>query len=179
VTSHPIRAGTSFGAVKVQLRPDAATGVGGTFEIADLSATGYDAETDQDATITVTPTAPAAVAGKAIHWDLAADLRVPLQCEASYNCVPAVGAQFPLPGTVVLSWNGRSTTLANLAGSSADLNGSPGPVVTATLDGAPITVIQGDTTSELDERVGAALGLSGVRFRVGAVSAHFAKTVAP
>jgi hypothetical protein len=180
VTSHPIRAGSSFGAVRVQLRPDAATGIGGTFEIGSLDISGYDAATDQDATVTVTPTAPARFAGKALRWDLPADLRTPLQCVASYDCVPAVGAQLPVDGGFVLSWGGRSTTVANLTVSSQDFNGSPGPVVTGTLDGAPITVFRGiDTTAELDERVGAALVLSDLRTRAGAVSAHFAKTAAP
>ena len=108
VTSHPIRAGISFGAVRAQLRPDAAIGIGGTFEIGGLEASGYDAAADQDVTVTVTPTAPARQAGKAIHWDLPADLRTPLQCEASYNCVPAIGAQFALGGGFVL----RSATAA-------------------------------------------------------------------
>jgi hypothetical protein len=180
VTSHPIRAGTPFGAVRVQLRPDAATGIGGTFEISSLAVTGYDASADQDVTVTVTPTPPARQAGKAIRWDLPADLRTPLRCEASYNCVPAVGAQFSLGGGFVLSLGERRTTVADLSVAAQDFNGSPGPVVTGTLDGAPITLIRGiDTTSDFDERVGAALGITDVRSIAGAISAHFAKTAAP
>jgi hypothetical protein len=180
VTSHPIRAGISFGAVRAQLRPNAAVGLGGTFEIAGLEASGYDPVADQDVTVTVAPTAPARQAGKAIHWDLPADLRTPLHCEASYNCVPAVGAQFALAGGFVLSAGGRSTTVANLAVASEDVNGSPAPVVTGTLDGAPITVMHGGgTTSEFDDRVSAALQISGLRINVGGIFAHFAKTVPP
>jgi hypothetical protein len=180
VTSHPIRAGLSFGVVQLQVRPDAATGVGGTFEIGSLDVTGYDATTDQDVTVTITPTAPARRAGKAIRWDLPADLRTPLQCEASYNCVPAVGAQFPLGGGFVLSLGGRSATVANLSVASQDFNGLPGPVVTGTIDGAPITVLHGgDTTSEFDDHVSAALGIAGLRSVAGIVAAHFTKTAAP
>ena len=180
VTSRPIRAGSSFGTVQLQLRPDAATGIGGTFEIGGLKATGYDAATDQDVNVTVTPTAPARQVGKAIHWDLPADMHTPLLCEASYNCVPAVGAQFALGGGFVLSYGARSTTLADLALSSQDFNGRPGPLVTGTLDGAPITVISGtDTTSEFDERVGAALALDSLRTGTTGVFVHFTNTAPP
>jgi hypothetical protein len=180
VTSHPIRAGTSFGVVKVQLRPDAAVGIGGTFEIAGLEVSGYDAAADQDVTVSVTPTAPARLAGNALRWDLPADLRTPLQCQASYNCVPAIGAQLTLDGGFVLARGDRSLTVANLAVASQDVNGSPGPVVTATLEGTAITLMRGaDTTSDFDERVGAALGITDVRSVAGAVSAHFVKTAAP
>jgi hypothetical protein len=180
VTSHPIRAGSPFGQMRVQLRPDAAIGIGGTFEIASLGANGYDAATDQDVTVTVTPTAPARQAGNALHWDLPADLRTPLQCQASYNCAPAIGAQFTLDGGFVLSVGDRSTTVANLTVASQDFNGPPGPVLAGTLDGAPITVIRGgDTTSEFDERVGAALGVTGLRSSARSVAAHFAKTAPP
>jgi len=180
VTSRPIRAGSSFGTVQLQLRPDAATGIGGTFEIGGLKATGYDAANDQDANVTFTPTAPARQVGKAIHWDLPADMHTPLLCEASYNCVPAVGAQFALGGGFVLSYGARSTTLADLALSSQDFNGRPRPLVTGTLDGAPITVISGtDTTSEFDDRVGAALGLSSLRTGTTGVFVHFTNTAPP
>src|SRR5206468_793358 len=57
VTSHPIRAGSPFGEVRVQMRPDRATGVGGTFEIGGLEVSGYDGSADQDVTVAVTPTA--------------------------------------------------------------------------------------------------------------------------
>ena len=180
VTSRPIHAGTPFGAVRVQLRPDAAIGIGGTLDIGGLRASGYDPVADQDVTVTVTPTAPARQAGQAIRWELPADLRTPLRCEASYNCVPAIGAQFALGGGLVLSVGDRSTTVANLAVASESSNGSPAPVVTGTLDGAPITVIRGgDTTSEFDERVSAALQISGLRSSAGGVFAHFAKTAPP
>jgi hypothetical protein len=180
VTSHPIRAGTPFGAVRVQLRPDAATGIGGTVDIGGLQASGYDPDTDQDVTVTVTPTAPARQAGKAMRWDLPADLRTPLRCEASYNCVPAIGAQFALGGGFVLSLGARSTTVADLVVASEDSNGSPAPAVTGTLDGAPITVIRGvDTTSEFDERVSAALHIIDLRSSAAGVFAHFAKTAPP
>jgi hypothetical protein len=180
VTSHPIRAGSSFGAVRLQLRPDAAAGVGGTFEIGSLEVSGYDAAADQDVTVTVIPTAPARQASKAIRWDLPADLRTPLLCEASYNCVPAVGALFTLGGGFVLSRAERSATVANLTVAVQDFNGSPGPVVTGTFDGTPITLIRGiDTTTEFEERVSAALGITDVRSVAGAVAAHFAKTEPP
>jgi hypothetical protein len=119
-------------------------------------------------------------AGKAIRWDLPADLRTPLQCEASYNCVPAVGAQFTLGGGFVRSRADRSATVANLTVAFQDVNGSPGPVVTATFDGAPITLIRGiDTTTEFEDRVSAALAITDVRGIAGAVAAHFAKTEPP
>ena len=180
VTSRPIRAGTPFGEVRVQLRPDTAAGIGGSFEFGGLEVNGYDAAADQDATVTVTPTAPARQAGKAIHWDLAADLRTPLVCQASYDCAPAIGAQFGLGGGFVLAWGARSTTVANLAAAYEDFNGTPNLVVTGTLDGAALTVFRGaDMTSEFEERVGAALGLTELRTRTGAVAVHFAKTEPP
>ena len=58
VTSRPIRAGSPFGAVRVQLRPDAATGIGGTVEIGELEVTRLRPRQRQDVTVTVTPTAP-------------------------------------------------------------------------------------------------------------------------
>ena len=102
------------------------------------------------------------------------------QCQASYDCVPAVGAQFTLDGGFVLSRGDRSATVANLTVASEDANGSPAPVINGMLDGAPVTVIRGGaTTSDFDDRVGAALGITDVRVVAGAVSAHFAKTAAP
>jgi hypothetical protein len=180
VTSRPIRAGTAFGTVQVQLRPDAATGLGGTFEIGNFEISGYDATTDQDVTVTVTPTAPARLAGKALRWDLPADLRTPLVCEASYNCEAAIGAQLPLGGGFVLSRGERSTTVTDLAAAFEDAYGSPSPVVTGTLDGARITVFRGSgTTTEFEDHVSAALGLIDIRSAAGPIAAHFAKTAAP
>lgn len=180
VTSRPIRAGSPFGRVQLQLRPDAATGIGGTVEIGKLEVTGYDLDNDRDVTVTVAPMAPAVTAGNVVRWDLPADLRTPLLCEASYNCAPAVGTQDTLGGGFVLSNGNRSTTLANLALSIEDLNGSPEPVVTGTLDGAPIRLFNPTgTSSEFDERVGAALGLTDLRSRGGNIATHFAKTALP
>lgn len=180
VTSRPIRAGSPFGRVQVQLRPDAATGIGGTVEMGKLELTGYDLDTDQDVTVTVTPTAPVVAVGTVIRWDLPADLRTPLLCEASYNCTPAVGTQDALGGGFVLSNGNRSATLANLALAVQDFNGSPEPVITGTLDGAPIRLFNSTgTSSEFDERVGAALGVADLRSRGGNIATHFAKTALP
>lgn len=180
VTSRPIRAGSPFGRVQVQLRPDAATGIGGTVEMGKLEVTGYDLAADQDVTVTVTPTAPVVAVGNVIRWDLPADLRTPLLCEASYNCTPAVGTQDALGGGFVLSNGNRSATLANLALAVQDFNGSPEPVITGTLDGAPIRLFNSTgTSSDFDERVGAALGLADLRSRGGNIATHFAKTALP
>jgi hypothetical protein len=180
VTSRPIRAGSPFGRVQVQLRPDAATGIGGTVEMGKLEVTGYDLDTDQDVTVTVTPTAPVVAVGTVIRWDLPADLRTPLLCEASYNCTPAVGTQDALGGGFVLSNGNRSATLANLALAVQDFNGSPEPVITGTLDGAPIRLFNSTgTSSEFDERVGAALGVADLRSRGGNIATHFAMTALP
>ena len=180
VTSRPIRAGSPFGRVQVQLRPDAATGIGGTVEMGKLEVTGYDLDTDQDVTVTVTPTAPVVAVGTVIRWDLPADLRTPLLCEASYNCTPAVGTQDALGGGFVLSKGNRSATLANLALEVQDFNGSPEPVITGTLDGAPIRLFNSTgTSSEFDERVGAALGVADLRSRGGNIATHFAMTALP
>jgi hypothetical protein len=162
VTSRPIRAGTAFGTVQVQLRPDAAT------------------TTEQDVTVTVTPTAPARLAGKALRWDLPADLRTPLVCEASYSCEAAIGAQLPLGGGFVLSRGDRSTTVTDLAAAFEDAYGSPSPVVTGTVDGARITVFRGSgTTTEFEDHVSAAFGLIDIRSAAGPIAAHFTKTAAP
>ena len=180
VTSRPIRAGSPFGRVQVQLRPDAATGIGGTVEMGKLELTGYDLDTGQDVTVTVTPTAPVVAVGTVIRWDLPADLRTPLLCEASYNCTPAVGTQDALGGGFVLSNGNRSATLANLALAVQDFNGSPEPVITGTLDGAPIRLFNSTgTSSEFDERVGAALGVADLRSRGGNIATHFAMTALP
>lgn len=180
VTSHPIPAGTFFGLVKFQLRTDAATGLGGTFEMGGLEATASDPDTGDDVAVTITPAAPARLAGKAVHWDLPADQRVPLTCKASYECGLAVGVQFPLPGSIVFSAAGRSATLANLALDTHDLNGLVEPVITGTLDGAPVTVARGsDTSSDFDPALGAALNLPGIRTSMTGVVTHFAKTAAP
>lgn len=180
VTSHPIRAGLRFGVVTLQLRPDVAAGIGGTFEIGSLAVSGYDADADQDVTIAVTPAAPARMASRAIRWDLPADLRTPLQCEASYDCVPAIGARFALGGGFVLARGDRSATVANLSVEFQDDRGSPSAVITGTFDGVPITVLSGDnTTTEFDERVSAAFGITDVRSVAGIVAAHFSKTGLP
>jgi hypothetical protein len=172
VTSRPIRAGSPFGRVQLQLRPDAATGIGGTVQIGKLEVTGYDVNNDQDVTVTVTPAA--------LRWDLPADLRTPLVCEASYNCTPALGTQATLSGGIVLAGGSRSTTLANLAVGVQDSNGSPEPIVTGTVEGAPITLFtRFGTTADFDERVAAALGLTDLRSRGGEVAAHFTKTALP
>jgi hypothetical protein len=180
VTSRPLRAGMKFGVVTLQLRPDVASGIGGTFEIGSMELSGYDAAADQDATATATPTAPARQSGKAIRWDLPADLRTPLVCEASYNCEPAIGAQLPLGGGFTFTWGSRTTTVANLAAAYEDFNGAPNLVVTGTLDGSPATVFRGfDPTTDFEERVGAALGLIDVRIRTGVTAVHFATTALP
>ena len=51
--------------------------------------------------------------------------------------------------------------------------------MTGTLDGAPITLIRGGTTSEFDDRVGAALGITDLRSVTAGVAAHFSRTTAP
>ena len=79
-------------------------GIGGTFEIGGLGGQRLRVDPRPGrAPSRSPPTAPARQAGQAIRWDLPADLRTPLRCEASYSCVPAVGAQFPLGGGFVLS----------------------------------------------------------------------------
>jgi hypothetical protein len=169
VTSHPIRAGMSFGVVRAQLRPDAATGIGGVFELDGVAAS------DDDGAVAVTSTAPAAQAAKLIRFGLPADLRTPLRCEASYSCAPLAGTQFALAGGFVLSQGGRSTTVADLSVSYSDDNGRSVPLLTGTLDGAPVTIFSQD----FDDRVGNALGVTGLRSDVRAVGAHFAQTAAP
>jgi hypothetical protein len=169
VTSHPIRAGASFGVVRAQLRPDAAVGIGGVFELDRVSAS------DDDGVVTVTPTAPAAAAGNVIRFGLPSDMRTPLRCEASYNCAPMAGTQFALPGGFVLSQGGRSTTVADLSVSYADDNGRLVPLLSGTLDGTPVTIFSQD----FDDRVGSALGVTGLRSDVRAFGAHFMQTAAP
>jgi hypothetical protein len=168
VTSHPIRA-MSFGVVRAQLRPDAATGIGGTFELDGVAAS------DDDGAVTVTSTAPAAQAGTVIRFGLPADLRTPLHCEASYGCAPPAGTQFALAGGFALSQGGRSTTVADLSVSYADANGQSVPRLTGTIDGAPVTIFSQD----FDDRVGSALGVTGLRSDVRAVGAHFTQTAPP
>lgn len=169
VTSRPIRAGMSFGVVRAQLRPDAATGIGGVFELDGVAAS------DDDGAVTVTSTAPAAQAAKVIRFGLPADLRTPLRCEASYNCAPPVGTQLALAGGFVLSQGGRSATVADLSVSYADANGRSVPLLTGTLDGAPVTLFSQD----FDDRAGSALGVAGLRSDVRTVGAHFAQTAPP
>jgi hypothetical protein len=169
VTSHPIRAGASFGVVRAQLRPDAATGIGGVFELDGFSAD------DDDGVVTITPTAPARQAAKVIAFDLPADMRTALRCEASYNCAPVAGTQLALPGGFVLSQGGRSTTIAGLSATYSDDNGRLVPLLSGTLDGTPVTMFSQD----FDDRVGAALGVTGLRSDVRAVGAHFIRTDAP
>jgi hypothetical protein len=169
VTSHPIRAGTSFGVVQAQLRPDAATGIGGVFELDGVAAD------DDDGAVTVAPTAPAAQSGTVMRFGLPPGLRTPLRCEASYNCVPATGTQFALPGGFVLSQGGRSATVADLSVTYVDENGRPAPVLSGTVDGAPVTMFSQD----FEDRVASALGVAGLRSEVRSIAAHFAQTAAP
>lgn len=170
VTSRPIRAGTPFGTVQLQLRPDAAVGIGGTFDLKNLRLR---ASTDtSDSAVTVTPSS--------LHADLPADLRTPLSCEASYACVPRVGTQFAIGAGFVLSFGDRSTTVADLVASYVESNGRVVPTVTGTIDGSPVTVITTyGGSADFEDRVAAALGVITVRATAGEVAAHFAHTAAP
>lgn len=170
VTSRPIRAGTSFGVVKVQLRPDAATGIGGTFELAKLSGT---ASTEQDdVPITVMPST--------VHVDLPADLRTPLSCQASYLCTPRAGTQLALGAGFTMSLGDHSVAVAGLTATYMDRNGKLVPVVTGTLDGTPVTVIDTYGPSEdFASRLATAFGAYSVRTDVGEVAAHFTNTAPP
>ena len=175
VTSHPIRAGTSFGVVRAQLRPDAATGVGGSAEL-----TVGRLESD-DGPVAIAPTGSARMVGKNLRFDLPGDLRTPLTCASGYECFPAIGAQLPLGDAgFVLSLGGRSTTIGGLTlGSVQDAAGSATPVLNGTLDGSPVMVIYGaGTTQDFDDRVRAALGTTDFIAQVG-IAANFTKTVPP
>ena len=176
VTSHPIRAGTSFGAVRVQLRPDAAVGLGGLVEL-----TVRRLESD-DGPVAIAPSGSARTVGKNLRFDLPADLRTPLTCTRGYDCYPAIGAQLPLGDAgFVLSLGDRSTTIAGLtAGTVQNSVGDAVPVLNGTIDGAPVVVIYGagTTTQDFDDRVKAALGTSGLYAQLD-IAAHFTNTVAP
>jgi hypothetical protein len=176
VTSHPIRPGAAFGSVKVQLRPDAATGLGGVFELDGFTAV----DDDTGAPLLVTPTAPARRAGRLLRFDLPADARTRLRCEASYACTPEAGSQYAPAGGFVISLGDRSTTVANLMLVYEDVRGTPAPVLTATLDGVPVTVVGGAAaTGEFADRVTMALGADSLRIGLVDAAAHFSRTAAP
>jgi hypothetical protein len=174
-----IRAGTRFGSVTVQMRPNGATGIGGSFSFAG------DAFDTESGHVTLTPTAPARRVGKSVRFDLPAGLRTPLQCDRGFACGPAVGAQLSLAGGFVLSQNGRSATISDLSLSYAEGNGVPDATMTGMLDGVPAviaTAANGGPSyvpSDFLDRVAAALGAEELSGDLGAMETHFTETIAP
>jgi hypothetical protein len=175
VTSHPIRAGTPFGVVRAQLRPDAAGAIGG---FAELRVGRLDSD---DGPVAIAPTRSGRTAGKNLRFDLPADLRTPLTCAGGYSCFPAIGAHLPLvDGGFVLSLGARSTTVAGLTLDSVqNAAGEATPVLNGTLDGSPVVVIYGSgTTQDFDDRVKAALGTTDFIAQLS-IAAQFTNTVPP
>jgi hypothetical protein len=169
VTSRPIRAGSAFGTVQLQLLPDAATGLGGTFDIKNLKVA---ADNENDLTPAITPTS--------LHTDLPAGLRTQLRCEAAHNCTPQPGTQFTLAGGFTITLGDRSVTVTNLSVAYEDANGVASPVVSGTVDGTPMAVLDRDGGSQafLDHAT-TALNAYRVDLSASTVAAHFTETAPP
>jgi hypothetical protein len=174
-----VRPGTRFGFVTVQLRPNGATGIGGSF---NLTGDALDTESGH---VTITPTAPARRLGKSLRFDLPADLRTPLQCDRGFFCGPAMGVQLSIAGGFVVSQNGRSATVADLSLAYTEGNGVPVATLTGTLDGAPVVIASAynakpaEMTNDFLTRAAAALGAEELYGGLGVMETHFTETAAP
>lgn len=169
VTSRPIRAGSPFGLVRLQLRPDVATGVGGTVDVKKIEA---NLSSDTDLTPVVTPSS--------LHVDLPADLRTPLGCEASYNCGPAIGSQLPIGGGFTIALGDRTVTVTDLSLAYVDVNGRSTPTVSGTVDGTPMVVFRDiNASDEFDAHCATALNVFRCEVGAAAIEAHFPKTAPP
>jgi hypothetical protein len=171
------RAGAPFGRIIAQLQPSAATGLGGTIQ------GGLAMGDEQGNNVAITAADGATVGGNgSLTWALPADARTTLHCDLGTHCTPS--DHLALPGSITMSYNGRSTVLADLMVSYAPPAGgvgSPIPTVTGTLDGSPVTVATSTTqptpplTDEFLARVGSALGRQVVG-QLGTISAEFTQT---
>lgn len=140
-----VRAGKSMGRFTAQLLASRATGLAGTIPVAvavsansgtDVTATdaaGTPLPLDDDGI----PSIPlASVPGTATPLACTVFARFPTQ-----DCTP-FGGTAALSGAIVLRLGTRATTVANLAIAygTDDAEGTPSRTLTATLDGAPITL---------------------------------------
>jgi hypothetical protein len=138
----PPRAGSRLGEITTQLLPTAAKGLGGTVDVVG----GLQLHTDvEDVDVAVTPTGGATVvqtdaSDYVLRYPLPAGTATPLTCTLSNGCFPSSGG-FALPGQLALSLNGQTAILAGLTVSYTPADPAPTTVVTGTLDGVPVTVV--------------------------------------
>jgi hypothetical protein len=168
-TSRPIRAGSPFGSVQLQLRPDAATGVGGSFDITSLAVR---ADNENDLPAIVTPTS--------IHVDLPGDLRTPLRCNASYDCVPVDGTQLALGSGFTVSLGDRAVTVAGLTAAFGELAGRTVVDISGIVDGAPMALMRDGAGSQaFQDYLSSARGAYSTDVFAKTVASHFAITEPP
>jgi hypothetical protein len=171
--SGPVRAGTQLGRVTVALLPGTAVGLAGQ---SFLESPGFRLQSEDGTAVGVTPAGGAAstrVAGQSyLRFDLAPGARTPLACEFGTSCVPS-GGGFGLSGGITLSLNGHTADVGALAVSY------PGPSITGTLNGSPVTITTTgvDFTDDFLARAGAALGAT-LNGRVQPLVTRFTTTAA-
>jgi hypothetical protein len=138
----PLRAGARLGQITTQLLPTAATGLAGTLDVVGALQLHTDLE---DVDVAVTPSGGPAFVQNAnsddvLRFPLAPGTAVPLACTVGGECRPS-GGGFTLPGRLTLSLDDQSAVLAGLTVTYVPApGGTTNPVVTATLDGVPVTV---------------------------------------
>jgi hypothetical protein len=177
----PVRAGTRFGQITTQLLPQAAVALAGTIDIVG----GLKLYLQDGSTIDVAPSGGLAAATNelgdgVLRATLPAGTATPLTCRLGEGCFP--DGLLALPGQLTLSSGGRATVLAGLTLTFTPLGeGAHVTAVTATLDGAPVTVANDPdapnaVSADLLGRVSAALGTTVETGTIGSVDASFTST---
>ena len=137
--SRRLRSGYVLGRFTAEVRPDRATGLAGN---AQLRPTALDPVTAQ-------PAAGSTLDGQGIIVaPIAAGSPVPLACVLGDQCIPS-GGTFALGGGFELVLGDRRVLVSNLV--TATTGTPPAALrqtVTGTLDGVPVTVADGDGSSE-------------------------------
>jgi hypothetical protein len=180
-SGRPVRAGLRFGQITTQLLPQAAVGLAGTVDIVG----GLKLYLQDGSTIDVAPSGGLATATNKLGDDvlratLPAGTATPLTCRLGESCFPH--GLLALPGQLTLSSGGRATVLSGLTLTYTPLGeGAHVTAVTATPDGAPVTVANDPDapnalSADLLGRVSAALGTTVETGTIGFVEASFTST---
>ena len=116
-----------------------------------------------------------------LDFTFAPSVRIPMICILGADCDDYSLVPIPLPGSLTLSYGGRSTVVSALS-VGYTLEGSdrssPVPILSGTLDGAPVTVgfMRGSADwldADFVTRVGDALGTTFSGGSIGALDFDF------
>ena len=160
--THRLKPGYELGTLRIGLRPDHATGLGGDVLFKPvLSARGE----DDDLPVAVEPTGGVTQdRDKNFVAPIAAGLPVPLTCEQGLDCEPTTPVT--LGGGFDLAVNGRRASVANLTYVPSTDPNADARTISGTLNGTPLTIASGGnasagvpTTPEFTRRTNDVFGL--------------------